>query len=376
MIRNRKKQELNVILSANELPDNQTDSSLFTRDTLCLNLLKVAKRRKMAETVASRYQTNKLLAAEFSYEEVNGELLTTITQVINAWEAFWKREKKQKDDSGIQLALSTDLSTFGSLTGYLVTAYKNNISKKYSKFKTEKRASAKQFIYLDSSQEEYINNAYEGLIAQKSSSLDKMEYNNAVNFLIKELREFDRKENHKQAEIYKQQPIPMKRKSFLAKLFVALLNPRYQGNLDQIRINFGWTDYIFKRNKEMLFRKLRNEHKDLGLNLLNFIINSQHDQNCGEIKEKEQKINIPKKLEASSVFGMVNEGNQTKYYLTVSINQFIEGRWKPIQVIKKHEIIATGKQKNISYDEAKNELSKKAMADLNKAQMLVKENSF
>lgn len=73
---------------------------------------------------------------------------------------------------------------------------------------------------------------------------------------------------------------------------------------------------------------------------------------------------------------MVNEGNQTKYYLTVSINQFIEGRWKPLQVIKKHEIVATGKQKNISYDEAKNELSKKAMADLTKAQMLVKENSF
>ena len=375
MIRNRQNKELHVISSANELPDNQVDSSLFSRDSLCLNLLKVAKRRKMAETVASRYQTNKLLASEFSYEEVNGELLTTITQVINAWESFWKRENKQKDDSGIQLAAATDLSTFGSLTGYLVTAYKNNISKKYSKFKTEKRSSAKQFVYLDSSQEEHINNAYEGLIADKNNAVDKMEYNNAVNFLIKELRSFDKKENAKQAQIYKAKPIPMKRQSFLAKLFVALLNPRYQGNLDQIRINFAWTDYIFKRNKEMLFRKLKNEHSELGLSLLNFIVTSQHDQSVGELKEKEQKLKIPKKLEAHSVFGMTKEGSKTKYYMTICVNQYLEGKWKVFQVVKKHELILSEKNKNLSFDEAKSQLSAKAAGDMDKAKLII-QSSF
>ena len=373
MIRNRKKSELNVIGSANELPDNNVDSSLFTRDTLCLNLLKVANRRKMAATISNRYQTNKKLAAEFSYEEVNGELLTTITQVINAWEAYWKRENKEVDNSGIQLAASTDLSTFGSLVGYLMTAFKNNISKKYSKFKTEKRASAKQFVYLDSSQEEHINNAYEGMIADKNSTLDKMEYNNAINYLIKELRSFDKKENTKQSALAKGREVPIKRKSFLAKLFVALLNPRYQGNLDQIRINFGWTDYIFKRNKEMLFRKLKSEHADLGLNLLNFIVTSQHEQAIGEMKEKEQEKQLPKQLAAHSVFGMTKEGAKTKYTMTVTVDQMVNGKWQTVQLIKKHELVISTKSKEaVSFDEAKAELTAKSSGDLSKAQTIAK----
>ena len=199
MIKNKKEASVeSVIFSANDIPESSTPSNLFNRDTLCLNLMKVARKRKMAETISSRYKTNKLLSQEFSLEETTGELFTTITQVINAWECFWlKKTGKNADHMNINLSDKTDLSSFGMVTGYLVNAYSNNISKRYSKFKTEKRASAKSFVSIDSSDEEHINNANEGLIASKTSSLDKIEYKNAVGFLIKELRKFDKLENSK-----------------------------------------------------------------------------------------------------------------------------------------------------------------------------------
>lgn len=358
-----------VYLSSN-LPEPTTNSELFTRDSLCVNLLKIAKQRKIAKTYSDRYQSHYKLASEFNLEEVNGELLTTITQVINAWEVYWDLKHKRKTSHNIQLSPNTDLSTFGFVVGYLVTSFKNNMSKKYTKFTTEKRSSAKQFIYLDSSQEEHINNSYEGLIAEKTGYIDNYEYKDAISFLIRELRKIDKVENEKQQNIYAGNPVPMKRKSYLAKLFVALLNPRYQGNLDQIRINFGWTDYIFKRNKSILFEKMQTDYSELGINLLNYVVNSQHDRNIGEIKEKEKAKTIKKKAVANSVFGMKVEGNKTKYYLTVTIDEVsFGGKQQTIQVVKQHEIISN-KKKPISYDEAKTKLTEKANGDLLKAKCL------
>lgn len=357
MIRNRKKSsELNVILSPNELPDNKTDSRLFTRDTLCLNLMKVAKRRKMAETIAYRYKSNAMLSQEFSYEEVHGELLTTITQVINAWETYWANKSKKKSNYDITLSSKTSLSYFGEITGYFVNAYKNNISKKYGKFKTEKRAAVKQFVYLDApiSGDESSKNSYDSLVS-KNSSADLIEYNQSIGYLIKTLRAYDKKENLKQQELFNGKEVPLKRQSHLARLFVALLNPRYQGNIDQIRENFGWTDYIFKRNKEVLFKKLKSEHSELGNILLHFVVNDQHDELVGEAKQEEQKKMIPKKLEVHSVFSMKNDNGKTRYSLTISVDQMIEGRWQPVKVVKKHELIVPLKSKKpVSYDEAKN----------------------
>jgi hypothetical protein len=379
MIRNRKKaSELHVILSATELPDNNVDSRLFTRDTLCLNLLKVTKRRKMAETISSRYKTNMMLAQEFSLEEVQGELLTTMTQVINAWEIYWdKKNKKNKNkEYSMNLSSNTKLSTFGEITGYFVNAFKNNMSKKYGKFKTEKRSTAKQFIYLDApivQKDENSKRSHYDSLVDKNSDVDTFEYKQSIGYLISELRSFDKKENEKQSLAYQgKSNVPIKRQSHLARLFVALLNPRYQGNIDQIRLNLGWTDYIFKRNRDILFKKLRHDYSQLGEALLSHVLESQGDDLVGDIKETEKKSSLPKKLEVHSVFSMKKEENKTKYSLTVSVDEYINGQWKPYKEVKTHELVIPVKSKKaLSFDEAKKQLQNKAQEDVLKAKQMV-----
>jgi len=242
------------------------------------------------------------------------------------------------------------------VTGYFVNAYSNNISKRYSKFKTEKRASAKAFVSLDSSDEEHINNANEGLIASKTSSLDKIEYKNAIGYIIKELKQYDKIENSRHIkENMSINDVPMKKRSYLAKLFVALMNPRYKGNIDQIRINFNWTDYIFKRNKEVLFKKLGEEYKELGQSMLNYVIEAQHGGAIGQLKEKDQYQSPIRKV-PNRIFSMEKDGNKTKYSVTIRLDDVVDGQVKASTILNKMEVL---KPKNSCYDTMRNELMEK-----------------
>ena len=371
MIR-KKKKLVEPTFNLNELPEQSCSTEFMSRDQLCHFLLMLSTRRKMAETVANKYRTNAKLSQDFSYEEIHGDLVITISQVLNAWEGYWSKKKKIKSKTiGIKInsAKGLRMKTFGEITGYLVNAFKNNVAKKYARFKTDKRAAAKSFVHLDSSTEEHTNNAYEAYISHEP--IKDVEYKHTLNSFIKFLRDVDRKENEKQTTSYGTKGnVPMKKQSSLARLFVALLNPRYKGNIDLIRERLNWTDYIFKRNKEILFKKLRNEYQDIGLSMLAHAIDmiSSPVSESSDDNEK-SSYKIPKKMEIHKIYGMKPDGKNQKYTLTISIDEFKNGSWISVKKIEKKLIV---KPNSLSFDEAKKKLESTSQKEFIQAQNLIK----
>lgn len=371
MIR-KKKKLAEPTFNLNVLPEASSSTEGMSRDTLCHFLLMLSTRRKMAETVANKYKTNAKLSGDFSYEEIHGDLVITITQVLNAWEGYWSKKKKVKSKTiGVKInsAKGLRMNTFGDVTGYLVNAFKNNIAKKYARFKTNKRAAAKSFVHLDSSEDEHTNNAYEAYISHEP--IKDVEYKHTLGAFIKFLREIDKKENDKQALVYgTKSNVPMKKQSSLARLFVALLNPRYKGNIDLIRERLDWTDYIFKRNKEILFKKLKSEYSDIGLSMLSHAIemNSSPISESSDDNEK-SSYKIPKKMEVHKIYGMKPDGKNQKYTLTISVDEFKNGSWISVKKIEKKLIV---KPNSLSFDEAKKKLESTSQKEFIQAQNLIK----
>lgn len=356
----------------NYAPSEKDSTAEWTRDQLCQCLLMLSTRRKMVESVSNKYKTNHLLSNEFSYEEVHGELVITISQVLNAWEGYWIKNGKPKSKTstiGIEINSNseTKLKYFGEITGYFVNAFKNNISKKYSKFKTDKRSALKSYVHIDAAsqnaQDDDVNkNAIEAYTSYNPEDLRN--YKQSVADFVRFLRDVDLKENQKQLAIYKQrQLIPMKRKSCLARLFVALMNPRYKGNIDLVKENLGFTDYIFKRNREIMIKKLQQEFKDEGLEMLSFAI----EHNKSPLADGSDTIATTapqKKLEVQSSFVMTKEssGKKNKFIYTVSINEYQNGKWVPVKTVKSKQLIV--KPNELTFDQAKEKLNDTLSVDI------------
>jgi hypothetical protein len=196
-------------------------------------------------------------------------------------------------------------------------------------------------------------------------------YRQTLGYVIKSLRDLDKTANQESTLKYAPAPVPSKNVSCLARLFVALMNPRYQGNINQIQDNLKITEYIFKRNRDLLIETLRNSYPEACRELLIHLQNTNQSQ-VGNIKEKDRQSQAPKKLEVHAVFTMKQEKNKTKYAYTVSIDEMVNGKWQPYKMIKQHELIVPLKgKKTVSYDQAKNTLQSKAQGDEVKARQLL-----
>lgn len=382
MIRNKRKDSgLDAILSANAIPADHIDSRNFTRDSLCHNLLKVTKKLHTAEHYAYAFRNNQRLNQDFSKEEIESDLLETIVHVLNAWETYWGRKKKKKVANPINLAPTTELNTFGKVKGYLLQAFQNNLRKKYTQYKTDKRSLSKVVISLDApAHQDDGSNATKSLhdeLVAGNCEIARHEYQQGIAFLIKHLRNYDKTENERLSKLYPHGPLAVKRQSRLAWLFVMLLNPRYQGNIEEIRDRLGWTDYIFKRNRELLFSRLRSDYPELGGSLLSHIVQTQHQGVIGEARESKRAETSPKKkqFEVHSVFSMKQEKSKTKYSLTVSIDELVNGSWKPVKVVKKRVLVMPGTSDLTTYQQAKEKLQTQSRDDIMKAKKLMIKNS-
>ena len=391
---------MNVLSPNVKLISPKTKVMNFKREELSDQLLLLAKRRKLMENCVAKYRGNQFFSTIFTPEEVYGELMITLTQVLNAWEAYTvkklvqkkKRTRSQKIkrevnrrlkeftmNEDIQISSKTKLDTFGMLTGYMINAFKNNISRIYTKYQTDKRTG--NLIHLDAHQEEHEKNALEGLIAV--DPLQEKEYQETLGHMIKFLRSFDRQENHKYMEENKSDTVPAGKKSQLARLFVGLLNPKYKGSLDELQSSLGWSDYIFKRQKERLIKKLRLEFKEEGPELLSYVIDKYNPiaaANKDVSKQPRKKRGQPRMqlkipyedttCEANLVFSLNKKGKKFKYTAKVTVDRMVKGQRETIKSKSKSITKDGGTMED--FQNAKKELQGMINSEYQKAQETAK----
>lgn len=174
----------------------------------------------------------------------------TMDDLVNIWRA----------DTG-----SLDLSTEAYLTGYLVRAFTNNISKKYSSYKNTDKRSMTEMIYLDSfidKNSEVAGNVKNKLEAH--TSIDPNEertYSKTLTQMALYLRSYDKRQNQ----------INQNQKSQLTKLFCSIVNPKKVETSQELRERFGWSQYLLNKNKDLLMEKIREEFSDSKEDILTFL---------------------------------------------------------------------------------------------------------
>jgi hypothetical protein len=155
-----------------------------------------------------------------------------------------------------------NLDTEAFLTGYLITAFNNNISKIYGSHQTHKRKG--EMIYLDAHHDEtedsaHFKNKLESFTAVEP--IKEREYGQMIVSMAKHLRSYDKRQNQ----------ISQNQKSQLTKLFCAIVNPKKVEDNEELRTRFNWSQYLLNKNKELLITKIREEFSDYQEDIIDYL---------------------------------------------------------------------------------------------------------
>ena len=339
------------------IPGQIADANLSiikaNRNDLCIELLNVAKKQRMVDYQVNKYKNNSRLCNEFSHEEITGLLYETISQCLCKFDEFKKAKRSGKKQE-------LKFETFGILKGYFINAFLNNVSKLYTKHKTEKRAAAKTMVYLESSStdENSSKNTLESLVSYNPS--DEREYKATLDLFIRHLRSYDKKVN----ESLRNKNAKKSKFSKLAHMFVCLINPRYKGDQDKIKKLLGMSDHVFKENRKNLISKLQSDFPEMGKEALSYVIERDSSQ-VGEMKEKEKQKQKAIEYRVNTYFSMQTvtpnknkkQNTYKKYSQKILLEKLQNGKWV---VDKEKEKVILDKKNVVSFDEAKEKL--KAMS--------------
>jgi len=156
-----------------------------------------------------------------------------------------------------------DLSTIGNITGYMIKAFKWNISKDYKKQNAKKNIGNTNTVSMDvqSDSTEDNNEAIMifNLLHENSIEIhdNKNEKDRILKHILLTLRDYDKKTN--QRILQNRKSLSKNKMSKLSYLFLYLINPKYQGKYIHVgQKKFGWTPYIFDKNKTNLLRILKD----------------------------------------------------------------------------------------------------------------------
>lgn len=271
----------------------------LNNDQIAKKLLEIAEEKLLIKIVVNKYKNNQFYATIFNEDEVTSELYNTVFSVMKALERYNLNKKyiskrdlliskltsseknklyklsitkplKNKISKILKMKVSeiTDeelekivkstnedlkLDNESHITGYLIAAFTNNISKIYGKYKTGKRGFT-QMIYIDSHDDS-------NELAIKKNKLDSIgsiepikekDYNKLMVDMALYLKKYDKKQNQ----------INQNDNSKLAKLFCSIVNPKKVEDNIELRNRFGWSQYLLNKNKENLIKKLKEEFND------------------------------------------------------------------------------------------------------------------
>lgn len=192
-----------------------------------------------------------------------------------------------------------DLSTLGYITGYFINAFSNNISKDYKKYTASKREG--ELVSYDVDGEASTDDQKETIMVFNQVSEDSIEsliqekeFKQSFYTIIKGLKKYDKKVNEINKTKYSGE-IPESKKSFLAYLFLYLINPKYKGKYVYIKEKLDISQYIFNAKKEEIvdfikkyypeeaaeiYKYISDNYKTYGENLRPKKTQNYYDQSC------------------------------------------------------------------------------------------------
>lgn len=227
-----------------------------SRNEIAKMLLDIAEKKRLVPNVVGKFANHHLYSMIFNENDVEGEMLFTVTAVINILERY--NFNKTNNISNGELKLDT----ISHLTGYFINAFKNNINKIYAKHHANKRE-FNQMVYIDSFMDESNENSNKNKL-DSLGSIDPREEDNYKNALF-QMAQYLRKQDKKMNKVNQNE------KSQLAKLFLNIVNPKKVCTNDELQEKFGWSPYLLRKNKQVLIEKLREEFKDSESDVLTFL---------------------------------------------------------------------------------------------------------
>lgn len=253
------------------------ETANYSRDELALKLLTVASKRRLVIKEANRFKNNPRFRNIYNVEFLEGILLETIAKVVNSHEAYILREKGMAIPEGYpELDQNTNLSTFGMLTGYLITSFKQNVSKDYKKHTATKR-SFREEVSLEGGPEGCQEESQQSTVIFNQVKcdpikdvVDKSEYLTVVTQMFNYLREYDKSENNRYFYQYNKKA-PKSKQSKLAYLFLNLMDPKFKGKYVYLKDKYPWSPYIFNKNKEKMVHIISSQFKNQSHDLLEYL---------------------------------------------------------------------------------------------------------
>ena len=334
-------------------------------------LLGIAKNRRLAENYVNKFRANSQLSHVFNYEDVSGELKATLVQVLNAWKTYQQAKgvKKIKIPKHLRVNMSSKLKldTVSHIEGYFINAFKNNMSKIYTKYKTEKRSACRQTVGLDDqNMEKHEKNAIESAMAV--TPMEDLEFDTTMSQIKTYLQDEDLKRNEQLiAEYGSMDAVPDKKKNDLAGLWDALQDPSIKKEMEKVKERFGWTEHVFKKNRETLEHTVRKNFLSEGRELLKHVIDKNSaayfNKDAPDKKQKEMKAEKKPVMELHTVFSMKTDPKnkkKKKYSMTISLDEFKEGTW--VSLKQKTKELDSAKAKD--FDDAKSKLKATASKEI------------
>ena len=276
------------------------ETANLSANDVALFLLEIAKKRKLINKKKKTFSSNATYSALYNSSELESILNETIAKVIKSFEAYINRckgikveiplfDEDEDEDFGVyqdrtdydvntvvaatkkankknnipNISETLDLSSFGNLTGYFITAFNQNVSKDYKKNNGQKRKgdniSYDGIVDEDDKEAHNVFNQMQTLTIDDRD--DKEEHVRIVKTFWRFLRAYDKDVNF---SLNRRKVSPKKDKtSQLSYLFLYLVDPKYKGKFVNISPKFpGWSNYIYDKNLSSMVELLKQKFPD------------------------------------------------------------------------------------------------------------------
>ena len=332
------------------------ETAKLSREEIALFLIKTAKKANLVNRKVKAFSTHPHFSVIYNKEELQEILNITIAKVVNAHEAYiLKCKGKEIPEDYPSISDELDLSTFGNLTGYMRSAYDNNVSKDYKKHIATKRSG--ELISYDSASQEDSDDSKQGnavLNQLQEDSIEDITDEKEYKRLIKEILFFLKKYDKKMNELYAKRnkgEIREEKKSRLAYLFLYLINPKYKAKYVYIKDKLPWTQYLYKKYKEELSSVILNNFSDEAEFLYNYL-NNFYDSYGETQKAKRTDNYFDQSCDVSTCFDFSFKKDKVTVTLLAQMYRKNNGQVEVLKKISKKKVC-----KKDEIDKTKEELS-------------------
>jgi hypothetical protein len=295
---------------------------LFIKDSknkIALTLIETVKRRGFIQDLLRRCTTQSALNnVILSDDDVWGEVNLVIAALVERWELVCRAEIGKKKIKHSSIDGDLRMHTQNDIVGYFRCSLKNSFADLFTKHTAQKR-SANEVTFsniMSKDADSDDERLFDETIANTSDK--ELIYKTYISDMIQYLRSYDRENGTR-----------------LARLFVALINPRNCGAVIQIQKKLGISNKNFNDHKDVISRLLRAEFGELSFEIISYFEQRKHvfADHAAENKasrkfknkkkqELEDKKSRPYRMNV--IYGQkINNKDKSKsvYYVTIQIDR-------------------------------------------------------